>query len=118
MVILVEDHLPHFLVGLSARAHVAAIRQDIAEALARVVRRVALEQGVPSASIKESRGDSRCRIICCPRSFRRAWSSLRVIFQGNDLASVTYFVSVPDAELLPMTNVRDDRRRVMSDRVR
>eukprot|EP00904_Undaria_pinnatifida_P013737 jgi/Undpi1/9494/HiC_scaffold_27.g11950.m1 len=33
-----------------------AIRQDIAEALARVVRRVALEQGVPSASIKESRG--------------------------------------------------------------
>ena len=76
---MVEGHLPHFLVGLSARAHVAAIRQDIAEALTRVVRRVALERGFPSASIEEPRGDLRFRIIFCPRGFRRAWSSLRVI---------------------------------------
>ena len=56
---MVKHRFPHFFVGLSARAHVAAIPQGVAESLARVALRKALQQAVPSAAIEYSRGDLR-----------------------------------------------------------
>ena len=56
---MVKYRLQHFLAGLSACAHFAAIPQDVAEALAWFVLRTALQRAVPFAAIENSRGDLR-----------------------------------------------------------
>ena len=50
---------PALFVLLSSRAHVAAISQDVANALACLMLRTALQRAVPSAAIEEYRGDLR-----------------------------------------------------------
>ena len=59
MVILVKHRLPHVLIGFSARAHVAAISQDVENALACLLLRAALQPAVPSTAMEVYRGDLR-----------------------------------------------------------